>query len=155
MRLWWQCEKHLRVQLPSGLRRAQCRIPLTNAKVMLPLEEGTLAVLRWRQETKPEPYSWQPICERWIGLVGATVRGLGGDHDRIPVSLGRAIFKGADGWELQRSCCPPSGVSSWACGPRGVSSSGSSARRGGASQERGRERASLLIPPLRSCIRTE
>jgi hypothetical protein len=61
---------------------------------MLPLEEDTLAVLKWRLETKPSPYRWRPIWERYIELVGARVRDLGGDPDQIPPSLGGFPGKG-------------------------------------------------------------
>ena len=70
------------------------RIPVTNAAVMLPIEENTLAVLKWRLQTKPAPYRWRPVWERYIELVGARVRGLGGDPDQIPPSLGGFPGKG-------------------------------------------------------------
>jgi hypothetical protein len=72
------------------------RIPVTNAKVMLPLEEDTLAILKWRLETKPAPYRWRPVWERYIELVGARVKGLGGDPEQIPPSLGGFPDKGGD-----------------------------------------------------------
>jgi hypothetical protein len=70
------------------------RIPVTNAKVMLPIEEDTLAILRWRLETKPAPYRWRPVWERYIGLVVERVKGLGGDPNQIPPSLGGFPGKG-------------------------------------------------------------
>ena len=66
----------------------QVRIPVTNRKVMLPIEEDTLAILRWRLENKPAPYRWRPVWKRMIELVEARVAGLGGDPDSIPPSLG-------------------------------------------------------------------
>jgi hypothetical protein len=66
----------------------QVRIPVTNQKVMLPIEGDTLAILRWRLAHKPAPYRWRPVWKRMIELVEARVAGLGGDPDRIPPSLG-------------------------------------------------------------------
>jgi hypothetical protein len=73
------------------------RIPVTNAKVMLPLEEDTLAILKWRLATKPAPYRWRPVWERLIELVGAKVKGLGVDPGQIPPSLGGFPGKGGHG----------------------------------------------------------
>ncbi|MBV8196774.1 MAG: hypothetical protein JO263_01445 [Candidatus Eremiobacteraeota bacterium] len=73
------------------------RIPVTNAKKMLPLEEDTLAIIKWRLETKPSPYRWRPIWQRLIELVGARVKGLGGDPHQIPPSLGGFPGKGRHG----------------------------------------------------------
>jgi hypothetical protein len=86
-------------QIPGFNWRQVCgafnvRIPVTNAKVMLPLEEDTLAVLKWRLKTKPAPYRWRPIWERYIELVSARVKGLGGDPGQIPPSLGGFPGKG-------------------------------------------------------------
>jgi hypothetical protein len=64
------------------------RIPVTTATVMLPQEENTLAVLKWRLQEKPAPYRWRPVWERYIHVVAARVKGLGGDPNRIPPSLG-------------------------------------------------------------------
>jgi hypothetical protein len=63
------------------------RIPVTNAKVMLPLEEDTLAILKWRLANNPAPYRWRPVWERYVELVGARVHGLGGNPNQIPPSL--------------------------------------------------------------------
>jgi hypothetical protein len=73
------------------------RIPVTNAAVMLPIEENTLAVLKWRLQTKPAPYRWRPVWERYIALVGAKVGGLGVDPGTIPPSLGGYPGKGSHG----------------------------------------------------------
>jgi hypothetical protein len=64
---------------------------------MLPLEEDTLAILKWRLKTKPAPYRWRPVWERYIELVGARVKGLGGDPGQIPPSLGGFPGKGEHG----------------------------------------------------------
>jgi hypothetical protein len=56
-----------------------------------------LAILKWRLETKPPPYRWRPVWERYIELVGARVKGLGGDPGQIPPSLGGFPGKGGHG----------------------------------------------------------
>ena len=66
----------------------QVRIPVTTKKVMLAIEENTLAILKWRLGHKKAPYRWRPVWERQIDLVTARVEGLGGDPERIPPSLG-------------------------------------------------------------------
>jgi hypothetical protein len=73
------------------------RIPVTNAGVMLPIEENTLAILKWRLQTKPAPYRWRPVWQRYIDLVGAKVGGLGVDPGTIPPSLGGYPGKGGHG----------------------------------------------------------
>jgi hypothetical protein len=73
------------------------RIPVTNAAVMLPIEENTLAILKWRLQTKPAPYRWRPVWRRYIELVGAKVNGLGVDPGTIPPSLGGYPGKGGHG----------------------------------------------------------
>ncbi len=73
------------------------RIPVTNAAVMLPIEEDTLAILKWRLQTKPAPYRWRPVWRRYIELVGAKVNGLGVDPGTIPPSLGGYSGKGGHG----------------------------------------------------------
>lgn len=66
----------------------QIRIPVTNRAVMLPQEEDTLAILKWRLQQKKAPYRWRPVWERYIELVEARVKGLGGNPEQIPPSLG-------------------------------------------------------------------
>lgn len=73
------------------------RIPVTNAAVMLPIEENTLAILKWRLQTKPAPYRWRPVWRRYIELVGAKVNGLGVDPGTIPPSLGGYPGRGGHG----------------------------------------------------------
>lgn len=73
------------------------RIPVTNAAAMLPIEENTLAILKWRLQTKPAPYRWRPVWQRYIDIVGAKVGGLGVDPGTIPSSLGGYPGKGGHG----------------------------------------------------------
>jgi hypothetical protein len=63
------------------------RIPVTDRTQMLPREEDTLAILRWRLHESNPVYRWRPIWERLIELTAARVRGLGGDPEQIPPSL--------------------------------------------------------------------
>jgi hypothetical protein len=52
-------------------------IPVTTAKVMLPLEESTLAIMKWRLEQMSPPNRWIPVLKRYIGLVEGRIWGLG------------------------------------------------------------------------------
>jgi hypothetical protein len=70
------------------------RIPVTDRSHMLPREEDTLAILKWRLEESNPLYRWRPIWKRLIELTGARVKGLGGDPEQIPPSLGGYPGKG-------------------------------------------------------------
>jgi hypothetical protein len=63
------------------------RIPVTDRAQMLPREEDTLAILKWRLQESNPAYRWRPIWERLIELTAARVRELGGDPEQIPPSL--------------------------------------------------------------------
>ncbi len=66
----------------------QVRIPVTTADVMLPIEENTLAVLKWRLTQMPPAYRWVPVLERYVALIAARVDGLpGGNSANVPPSL--------------------------------------------------------------------
>jgi hypothetical protein len=56
----------------------QVRIPVTTRQVMLPPEEDTLAVLKWRVGQMSAVYRWYPVVKRYAELVAARVDGLGG-----------------------------------------------------------------------------
>jgi hypothetical protein len=64
------------------------RIPVTDKKIMLPIEENTLAILKWRYEQANPLYRWRPVWRRLIELTEQRVAGLGGDPGKIPPSLG-------------------------------------------------------------------
>ena len=66
----------------------QVRIPVTTSAVMLPLEEDTLAVLKWRLQEMSPIYRWYPVVQRYAQLVAGRVDGLGGNSQGIPPSLG-------------------------------------------------------------------
>jgi hypothetical protein len=76
------------------------RIPVTTKHVMLPAEENTLAILRWRLSQMAPSNRWVPVLERYLGVVEGRVRGLGGNPASIkPSSWGtfgppRLIGKG-------------------------------------------------------------
>jgi hypothetical protein len=65
----------------------QVRIPVTTKDIMLPPEEDTLAVLKWRLGQMSKVYRWYPVVKRYAELVAARVDGLGGDSQKIPPSL--------------------------------------------------------------------
>jgi hypothetical protein len=64
------------------------RIPVTDKAQMLPREQDTLAILKWRLKESNPLYRWRPIWERMIELTSARVKGLGGDPEQVPPSLG-------------------------------------------------------------------
>jgi hypothetical protein len=65
----------------------QVRIPVTTKDIMLPPEEDTLAVLKWRLGQMSPVYRWYPVVKRYAELVAARVDGLGGNSAEIPPSL--------------------------------------------------------------------
>jgi hypothetical protein len=62
------------------------RIPVTTAKVMRPMEENTLAIMKWRLQQMDPTNRWLPVLKRYIGLVEGRVRGVYGDPGKIPPS---------------------------------------------------------------------
>ncbi len=75
----------------------QVRIPVTTRAVMLPIEENTLAVLKWRLENMLPVYRWYPVLQRYTGLISGRVGGLGGDPGSIPPTLGGLPSTGGGG----------------------------------------------------------
>jgi hypothetical protein len=59
------------------------RIPVTTAQVMLPLEENTLAIMKWRLNQLTPSNRWVPVLERYIGYVEGRIEGLGGNPRMI------------------------------------------------------------------------
>lgn len=74
----------------------QVKIPVTTGEVMLPLEENTLAIMRWRLGLMPQNDRWYPVLQRYISYVAARVDGLGGDSGSILPSP-RGIYPKAGG----------------------------------------------------------
>jgi hypothetical protein len=62
------------------------RIPVTTPDVMLPAEENTLAIMKWRRTQLPPANRWIPVLDRFIGLIEGRVGGLGGDPGAIEPS---------------------------------------------------------------------
>ncbi|HTX50929.1 MAG TPA: hypothetical protein VME40_16255, partial [Caulobacteraceae bacterium] len=62
------------------------RIPVTTAKVMRPVEENTLAIMKWRLQEMDPSNRWYPVLQRYIGLIEGRVRGVGGSPGQIPPS---------------------------------------------------------------------
>jgi hypothetical protein len=62
------------------------RIPVTTAGEMLPLEENTLAIMKWRLDQMEPGNRWIPVLKRYIGLIEARINGLGGHAGTIKPS---------------------------------------------------------------------
>lgn len=68
----------------------QVRIPVSTASAILPAEEDTLAIFKWRLQAMSLTNRWYPVLQRYVSLIAARVAGLGGDPDAIPPSLNGA-----------------------------------------------------------------
>lgn len=68
------------------LASVQITIPITTSEEILPNEVRKLAVLRHIASKLKPVNKWYPIFERYLGIVGDRVRGLGGDPDRVEPS---------------------------------------------------------------------
>lgn len=55
------------------------RIPVTTVKEMLPLEEDTLAIMKWRLTQMTPTNRWYPVLVRYISYLAGRVDGLGGN----------------------------------------------------------------------------
>ena len=62
------------------------RIPVTTAQLMLPLEENTLAIMKWRLAQMSPGNRWYPVLVRYIGYIAGRVDGLGGNSNTIEPS---------------------------------------------------------------------
>jgi len=62
------------------------RIPVTTAAVMLPLEENTSSIIKWRLSQMAPTNRWVPVLRRYLGLVDGRIRGLGGNPVTITPS---------------------------------------------------------------------
>jgi hypothetical protein len=62
------------------------RIPVTTSHEMLPVEEDTLAIIRWRLGQMAPSNRWVPVLKRWIGLIEGRVSGLGANPAKIKPS---------------------------------------------------------------------
>jgi hypothetical protein len=62
------------------------RIPVTTPKVMLPPENNTLAIMKWRLAQMSPTNRWVPVLKRYIGYIEGRVNGLGGNSSTIKPS---------------------------------------------------------------------
>jgi Pro-kumamolisin, activation domain len=62
------------------------RIPVTTRELMLPLEENTLAIMRWRLLQLTPANRWVPVLKRYISLIEGRVNALGGRAGTIKPS---------------------------------------------------------------------
>lgn len=69
------------------------RIPVATATTILPLEQNTLAIMKWRLSQTPPDDRWYPVLLRYVGLIEGRVNGLGGSANSIaPSPYGGAPF---------------------------------------------------------------
>jgi hypothetical protein len=59
------------------------RIPVTTARFMLPAEEDTLAILKWRLSQRSTSDRWFPVLSRYVSCIAERVDGLGGNSSEI------------------------------------------------------------------------
>lgn len=64
----------------------QVKIPVSTAHLILPAERDTLAIFKWRLAQTSLTNRWHPVLARYVDLLAARVRGLGGDPDAVPPS---------------------------------------------------------------------
>lgn len=62
------------------------RIPVATADTILPLEEDTLAIMKWRLGQMTPPNRWIPVLKRYIDQIAGRVNGLGGQAGTIEPS---------------------------------------------------------------------
>lgn len=78
----------------------QVRIPVTTAKKMLPAEETTLAIMKWRLSQMSLSNRWYPVLQRYIGYLSARVDGLGGNGSQVapsPTGIPVSVYQGLEG----------------------------------------------------------
>jgi hypothetical protein len=62
------------------------RIPVTTRRVMLPLEETTYSILKWRYEQMDGIDRWRPVLARYLDYIAGRIDGLGGNIGTIEPS---------------------------------------------------------------------
>jgi hypothetical protein len=62
------------------------QIPVTTSDKILPSEENTLAIMKWRLQQMLPSNRWYPVLERYIQYISARVDGLGGNATSIQPS---------------------------------------------------------------------
>jgi hypothetical protein len=66
------------------------QIPVMTGDKILPSEENTLAIMKWRLQQMAPSNRWYPVLQRYISYISDRVAGLGGDPNAIPPSLSGA-----------------------------------------------------------------
>jgi hypothetical protein len=66
------------------------QIPVTTADKILPLEENTLAIMKWRLQEMMPSNRWHPVLTQYVSYISDRVAGLGGNPNAIPPSLSGA-----------------------------------------------------------------
>ncbi|MBV8214498.1 MAG: hypothetical protein JOZ08_14890 [Verrucomicrobia bacterium] len=56
----------------------QVTIPVTTEEAMLPSDENTLAIMKWRLDNMTPEYRWYPVVKKYIAYLSARVDGAGG-----------------------------------------------------------------------------
>ncbi len=62
------------------------KIPVTDGRFMLPLEENTLAIMKWRLTQVPSSSRWYPVLQSYTSIIAGRVDGLGGNSGSIAPS---------------------------------------------------------------------
>ena len=66
------------------------QIPVTTGDKILPSEENTLAIMKWRLQHMMPSNRWYLVLQRYISYISDRVAGLGVDPNTIPPSLSGA-----------------------------------------------------------------
>jgi hypothetical protein len=67
-------------------------IPVSNESAMLPEDENTLAVMKWRLQQMSPVYRWYPVVQRYIEYLSAKINASGGNAGSIaPSPIGTPI----------------------------------------------------------------
>lgn len=64
----------------------QVKIPVSTSDEILPAEENTIAIFKWRLQQMSPTNRWYPVLQRYISYLSGRVSGLGGNPDAIPAS---------------------------------------------------------------------
>jgi len=62
------------------------QIPVSGPRRMLPREESTLAVMKWKLEQTLATSRWYPVLQRYLTQIAGRVKGLGGNPGAIVAS---------------------------------------------------------------------
>ena len=88
----------------------QVDIPVQADEDLLPFDENTLAIFKWRVQVTPTNNRWRPVLERYVQILSERIRGLGGDPAVIepsPMGLPGPVSQGGKalgGEEEERFC---------------------------------------------------